>query len=35
MARRAPNTPEEFRRLIEAELRRWAQVIKDAGIRQE
>ena len=31
----APNTPEEFRRLIEAELRRWAQVIKDAGIRQE
>ncbi len=31
----APNTPEEFRRLIANELQRWAQVIKDAGIRQE
>ena len=31
----APNTPEEFRRMIEAELQRWAQVIRDAGIRQE
>ena len=31
----APNTPEEFRRLIAAELQRWAQVIMEAGIRQE
>lgn len=31
----APNTPEEFRRMIAAELERWAQVIKEAGIRQE
>jgi tripartite-type tricarboxylate transporter receptor subunit TctC len=31
----APNTPEEFRRMIAAELQRWAQVIKEAGIRQE
>jgi tripartite-type tricarboxylate transporter receptor subunit TctC len=31
----APNSPEEFRRMIAAELQRWAQVIKDAGIRQE
>ena len=31
----APNTPEEFRRMIETELQRWSQVIRDAGIRQE
>jgi tripartite-type tricarboxylate transporter receptor subunit TctC len=31
----APNTPEEFRKMIANELQRWAQVIKDAGIRQE
>ncbi len=31
----APNTPEEFRRMIANELQRWAQVIRDAGIRQE
>jgi tripartite-type tricarboxylate transporter receptor subunit TctC len=31
----APNSPEEFRRMIAAELQRWAQVMKEAGIRQE
>ena len=31
----APNTPEEFGRMIAAELQRWKQVIRDAGIRQE
>ena len=31
----APNTPEEFRKMIANELQRWAQVIKEAGIRQE
>ena len=31
----APNTPEQFRRMIDDELRRWARVINDAGIRQE
>jgi len=31
----APNTPEEFRKMIASELQRWAQVIKEAGIRQE
>jgi tripartite-type tricarboxylate transporter receptor subunit TctC len=31
----APNTPEEFSRMIAAELQRWTQVIRDAGIRQE
>jgi tripartite-type tricarboxylate transporter receptor subunit TctC len=31
----APNTPEEFRKMIAAELQRWAQVMKEAGIRQE
>ena len=31
----APNTPEEFRRMIAAELQRWTQVIRDAGIKQE
>jgi len=31
----APNTPEQFRKLIANELQRWARVIKDAGIRQE
>jgi tripartite-type tricarboxylate transporter receptor subunit TctC len=31
----APNTPEDFRRMIGEELARWSQVIRDAGIRQE
>jgi tripartite-type tricarboxylate transporter receptor subunit TctC len=31
----APNTPEQFRKMIAGELQRWARVIKDAGIRQE
>ncbi|HEX2829779.1 MAG TPA: tripartite tricarboxylate transporter substrate binding protein [Burkholderiales bacterium] len=31
----APNTPEQFRQLIANELKRWAQVMKDAGIKQE
>jgi tripartite-type tricarboxylate transporter receptor subunit TctC len=31
----APNTPDEFRKMIAAELQRWAQVMKEAGIRQE
>lgn len=31
----APNTPEEFARMIAAELQRWKQVIRDAGVRQE
>ena len=31
----APNTPEEFRKMIADELQRWARVVKDAGIKQE
>ena len=31
----APNTPEQFRKLIEAELQRWKRVMKEANIRQE
>ena len=31
----APNTPEQFRKMIADELQRWSRVIKDAGIRQE
>src|SRR5687767_8567985 len=31
----APNTPEQFRKMIAAELQRWARVMKEAGIRQE
>jgi tripartite-type tricarboxylate transporter receptor subunit TctC len=31
----APTTPAEFRRKIEGELRRWAAVVRDAGIKQE
>lgn len=31
----APNTPEQFRKMVADELQRWARVIKDAGIRQE
>lgn len=31
----APNTPEQFRKLIAEELQRWARVMKEAGIRQE
>jgi tripartite-type tricarboxylate transporter receptor subunit TctC len=31
----APTTPEQFRKMIAAELQRWERVIKDAGIKQE
>jgi tripartite-type tricarboxylate transporter receptor subunit TctC len=31
----APTTPEQFRKMIAAELQRWARVIKEAGIKQE
>ena len=31
----APNTPEQFRKMIAAELQRWIRVTKEAGIRQE
>lgn len=31
----APNTPEQFRKMIADELQRWARVIKDAGIKPE
>ena len=31
----APTTPAEFRKKIEGELRRWAAVVRDAGIKQE
>ena len=31
----APITPDQFRKLIAAELQRWAQVMKKAGIKQE
>jgi tripartite-type tricarboxylate transporter receptor subunit TctC len=31
----APNTPEQFRKMIASELQRWAKVMKEAGIRQE
>jgi tripartite-type tricarboxylate transporter receptor subunit TctC len=31
----APNTPEQFRKMVADELQRWARVIKEAGIRQE
>ena len=31
----APNTPEEFRKMVASEVQRWTRVIKDAGIRQE
>jgi tripartite-type tricarboxylate transporter receptor subunit TctC len=31
----APNTPEQFRKLIADELQRWSRVMKEAGIRQE
>ena len=31
----APNSPGQFRRMIDDELQRWARVIKDAGIRPE
>lgn len=27
------NTPEEFRALLETDVKRWAKVVKDAGIR--
>ena len=31
----APNTPEQFRKLVASEVSRWVKVMKDAGIRQE
>ena len=31
----APNTPEQFRQMIANEVKRWAQVMKEAGIKQE
>ena len=31
----APNTPEQFRKMIAAELQRWARVMKEARIKQE
>jgi tripartite-type tricarboxylate transporter receptor subunit TctC len=31
----APTTPEQFRKKIEGELKRWAAVVRDAGIKQE
>jgi len=31
----APNTPEQFRAMIAAELQRWARVMKEAKIQQE
>jgi tripartite-type tricarboxylate transporter receptor subunit TctC len=31
----APNTPEQFRKLIGTELERWKRVMKEAGIQQE
>ena len=31
----APNTPEQFRKMIANELQRWARVMKEAGLRQE
>ena len=31
----APSTPEQFRKKIAAELKRWASVMKEAGIRRE
>ena len=31
----APNTPEEFRKMVANEVQRWTRVIRDAGIRQE
>ena len=29
------NTPEQFRALLESDLKRWAKVVKDAGIKAE
>jgi tripartite-type tricarboxylate transporter receptor subunit TctC len=29
------NTPEEFARIIQSELVKWAKVARDAGIKQE
>ena len=31
----APTTPEQFRKMIAAELQRWSRVMKEAGIKQE
>jgi tripartite-type tricarboxylate transporter receptor subunit TctC len=31
----APNTPEQFRKMIASELDRWARVMKQAGLKQE
>jgi tripartite-type tricarboxylate transporter receptor subunit TctC len=31
----APNTPEQFRKMIRSELERWRRVMKEAHIKQE
>lgn len=31
----APNTPEQFRKLIAPKLQRWKQAMKEAGIKPE
>jgi len=31
----APNTPEQFRAMVAAEIKRWKGVVKDAGIQQQ
>jgi tripartite-type tricarboxylate transporter receptor subunit TctC len=31
----APNTPEQFRAMVRAEIKRWIGVVKDAGIAQQ
>lgn len=31
----APNTPDEFRAMIAREIKRWVDVVKDAGIQQQ
>jgi tripartite-type tricarboxylate transporter receptor subunit TctC len=31
----APTTPEQFRKKVAGELKRWAAVVKDARIQQE
>ena len=31
----APNTPEQFRSMVAAEIKRWIGVVKDAGIQQQ
>ena len=31
----APNTPEQFRAMVAAEIKRWIGVVKDAGVQQQ